>query len=321
MHNLNLKLGIIVFTFFVLVVLVGWLPQEKQTSKEDFPILKSPYLGQKPPGMTPEVFAPGIISTEKSELNSVFTPDGKEFYFTIKEPNKGYTIMYTKQEKNQWLKPKIVPFSGIYSDVDMCISHDGKRMFFCSMRPLRKGGKSPKGIQIWSVARVGNSWGEPKNLGSPVNDGEMSVYPTITRDGTLYFQSRRPGGFGGRDVYRSRYVNGTYQEPENLGNAINSQYNEGDVFIAPDESFLIVCIEHPDSYGEGDLYISFRKEDGSWTKAKNMGKTINSSAYEYCPMLSPDGKYLFFTSKQTGNGDIYWVDAKIIEIIKTKELK
>ena len=68
----------------------------------------------------------------------------------------------------------------------------------------------------------------------------------------------------------------------------------------------------PDSLGSADLYISFKKEDGSWTNLKNMGSTINSRELDYCPMLSPDGKYLFFTSKRSGSGDIYWVDAKII---------
>jgi Tol biopolymer transport system component len=77
----------------------------------------------------------------------------------------------------------------------------------------------------------------------------------------------------------------------------------------------------PDDLGRGDLYISFKKKDSSWTPLKNMGKEINSEYTDYCPMLSPDGKYLFFTSTRTGNGDIYWVDAKIIEDLKPKELQ
>ena len=51
------------------------------TRKDDFSLLKGPYLGQKPPGMTPEIFAPGIISTNLDERIAAFTPDGKEFYF------------------------------------------------------------------------------------------------------------------------------------------------------------------------------------------------------------------------------------------------
>jgi hypothetical protein len=72
--------------------------------------------------------------------------------------------------------------------------------------------------------------------------------------------------------------------------------------------------------GKGDLYISFKKGDGSWTTLKNMGKRINSEYTDYCPMLSPDGKYFFFTSTRTGHGDIYWVSVKIIEALKPKDL-
>jgi len=77
----------------------------------------------------------------------------------------------------------------------------------------------------------------------------------------------------------------------------------------------------PDDLGKGDLYILFKKEDGSWTRLKNMGNIINSPETDYCPMLSPDGKYLFYTSSRKGNMDAFWADAKIIEDLKPKELK
>ncbi len=302
----------------IIVLLTGFIfvsypiAQDKQ-----FMDMKGPYLGQPPPGLTPEIFAPGIVSTEKRELNSVFTPDGKEFYFSIQTPGEGYAVWFMRKEEDGWTTRRKAPFNSEYSDVDMCVSCDGKHMFFGSTRPLTTGGPPPGDFQIWVVQRMGDGWDEPKNLGAPVNAGKRSLYPTITREGTLYFQGIFPESFGGRDIYRSRLVNGVYTEPENLGSAINSQYNEGDVLIAPDESFIIVSTGgRPDGYGGGDLYISFRKDDGSWTKVMNMGSRINSSATEYCPMLSPDGKYFFFTSKKTGNGDIYWVSARIIDELR-----
>lgn len=306
-----------VILFFIVLFLIINANAQK---KDDFPLLKGPYLGQEPPGMTPEIFAPGFISTEKKELNSVFTPDGKEFYFSINTPGKGYTIWFSKMVQGKWTKPQEAPFNSSYSDVDMCISTDGRRMFFGSNRPLKPGGPKAKDFFIWMVERIGDSWSKPKNPGTPINSGKRALYPTITRNGTLYFQAIFPGGYGGRDIYRSRFVNGKYQEPENLGEAINTEHGEGDVLIAPDESFLIVnASNRPDSYGKSDLYISFRHADGTWTKAKNMGPKINSKGTDYCPMLSPDGRYFFFTSTKTGNGDIYWVDAKIIEKLKPKE--
>ena len=307
---------------YIFLFIVGFLFTALSQSQEiGYLDIKGPYLGQKLLGMTPEIFAPGIISTDKRELNSVFTPDGKEFYFAIRTAEKGYSIWFTKEEEQGWTKPREVHFNSAYSDVDMCISHDGKRMFFGSNRPLRQGGKKTDDFQIWVVDRIGENWGIPKNLGNPVNSGKRALYPTITRDGTLYFQGIFSDSFGDRDIYRSRLLNGTYQKPENLGPAINTEHGEGDVLIAPDESFIIVNAgDRPDTIGRSDLYISFRKSDGSWTQSKNMGPVINSQGTDYCPMLSPDGKYLFYTSTKTGNGDIYWVDAKIIAALRKEIL-
>jgi len=96
------------------------------------------------------------------------------------------------------------------------------------------------------------------------------------------------------------------------------------MFIAPDESFLIVsCWDRPENIGsrQGHLYISFRNNEGSWTEPVNMGSEINSHAYEFRPYVTPDGKYFFFTSNRDklGNGNVYWVDARVIEGYKPLE--
>lgn len=83
----------------------------------------------------------------------------------------------------------------------------------------------------------------------------------------------------------------------------------------------IISTEKDEINGSGDLYISFQEEKGSWTEPINMGKPINSNKLEFCPMISPDGKYLFFSSRRRGNEDIYWVDAKVIENLKPQEIK
>ena len=288
--------------------------------KGEFPVVKGPYLGQKPPGLTPEIFAPGLISTEKNELNSVFTPNGKEFYYAISIPGKGYKIYYTKELNTGWTVPQLVSFSSNKSDVDMCITPDGKRMYFGSTRPVN--GIPQEDFKIWYVERQDEGWTRAKYLDAPINNGRRALYPTVSTYGTMFFQAIRDDTYGSRDIYYSRLKDEKYLKPVHLGKEINSVYGEGDVLIAPDESFLIVNSNgRPDDLGRGDLYISFRKRDGSWTTLKNMGKKINSEYTDYCPMLSPDGTYFFFTSTRSGNGDIYWVDAKIIDELKPKELK
>jgi len=286
-------------------------------SSQEFTDARGPYLGQTPPGSTPALFASGIVSTDQRELNSVFTPDGREFYFAYSKGGGDYTTMVMRRLGERWTSPEVASFSRDYSNVDVAISHDGKRVFFGSNRP--RSGTTPRtnGFDLWVAERSGADWGPPRNLGSTVNSDGHQIYPTVTRDGTLYFQSNRPGGFGGTDVYRAPIVDGVYQAPENLGHAINTAEDEGDVLVAPDESWIIVSAQgRDDSLGRGDLYISFRRADGSFRPAVNMGAPINSASIDFCPMLSPDGKYLFFSSGRNGTPDIFWVDARVIEAFK-----
>lgn len=281
------------------------------------PALKGEYLGQTKPGLTPLIFAIGFVSTEYRQLNAVFTPDMKEFYFAVQKPNAPLSIMVTKQVNNQWTTPAAVSFSGKYSDVDHSISPDGRTLFFSSGRPLKKGEKPKRDHDFWMTKRSAGEWTEPQHLGLEVNSEREDYYPVVTKNGTLYFSSQREGE-GTNNIYRSQLQDGKYGKGEKLGDTVNSSSRDFDPFIAPDENFIIFASERPGGFGASDLYISFRKKDGTWTKAKNMGEKINSSSSDYTPMLSPDGKYLFFTSGRSGVDDIYWIDAKIIEHVLEK---
>ena len=273
---------------------------------------RGPYLGQTPPGTTPVVFAPNLVSTETTELCAVFSPDGTEFYFARSERERGARMRSITRENEIWGSAKPIAFTGDYSSVDMFMSRDGQRLYFCSNRALDGKGAAKQDTDIWVATRAANGWSEPVNLGDAVNSGENDYYPTFTARGDLYFSSPRGGGAGGNDIYRSRLADGTLGRAENLGPPINTDKWEFDPFIAADESYLIFASNRPGSLGGSDLYISVRKPDGSWAPPENMGEPINSVGPEYTPMLSPDGKYLFFTSGRNGPDDIFWVDASVI---------
>ena len=116
--------------------------------------------------------------------------------------------------------------------------------------------------------------------------------------GPCIFGSDRAGGKGRTDIYRSRLVDGKYTEPENLGDAINTQFEEFEPYISPDQKYLIFMTQRPDGLGGSDLYISYQ-HNGAWTKATNLGDKINSSGSEYSPIVSPDGKYFFWSSTRS----------------------
>ena len=286
----------------------------------DFPVLKGSYLGQKPPGMTPEVFAPGIISTKATEGCSYFSREGGLFLFG----RAGSTlngILIMEQQEGIWSKPRLAPFSAGEHDWDFTLAPDGKTVFVASGRPISRGGVPLDNHKIWVSQRTDEGWSEPQLLPYPVNSGQHDSYPSVTEGGTLYFFSRRSGGLGQGDIYRSRQIDGQHTKIENLGRPINTMYHEVDPFVAPDESYLIFCSNRPGGYGNDDFYIVFRNDGKSWSDPINMGGKVNSPYQEYIPSVSPDGNYFFFTSNKSGDREIYWIDAKVIKDLNPLELK
>jgi WD40-like Beta Propeller Repeat len=260
-------------------------------------------LSVSQPILEPTIFAPGVISTGDYEVCPQFSLDGKTFYFVKSTPDANFwTIVFSRLEAGKWTDPQVAPFSGRYSDADEFITNDGKQMFFISKRPVSSD-ISPNAagkLDIWVMDKTaGGEWSEPRNLGRPVNSDGSEYFPTLSQKGTIYFGSGRKDGKGGVDLYRSRLVNNQYQEPENLGDAINTTFDEYEPFIAPDESFLIFMAGgRPDGLGGFDLYISHNR-NGNWTPAKNLGAPINSAVDELSPRITFDGKYFFWASARS----------------------
>jgi Tol biopolymer transport system component len=311
---------------------------EAETPVAGFPALSGPYLGQTPPGPQPELFAPGVVSTGLAELNSVFTPDGREFYYAV-DIGLDWVIMVTRQTDTGWATPEAASFTRGHSGVDLCISADGQRLLFCSDRP-RPGTDRRGPMDIWMVERTADgAWSEPVNL-ETVNSDSAEFYPTLTTDGTLYFVSRREGGLGGSDIYRARLADGEYATPENVGPVLNTAGFEGDTFVAPDESYIILNSRgHDPGPDGGSLFISYRGEDGAWSPPQNLGGVMTADRSDFCPMMSPDGKYFFFSSArprfggadgvitwdglfdaqsrpENGGTDVYWMDAGFVEKLR-----
>ena len=127
----------------------------------------------------------------------------------------------------------------------------------------------------------------------------------MAANGNLYFGSGKPlGGHGDQDLWVSRYVNGAYQPPENLGDSINTAGGEIEPWIAPDESFLVFsAARRTDSLGKYDLYLAVRR-NGTWQKAHRLPPPINTPEWEFNPSVSPDGKWLYFSSTRRHSGAV-----------------
>jgi Tol biopolymer transport system component len=254
-----------------------------------------------------KLFAEGVINTDADEYGPALTPDGNTLYFTRRVNRRDSEFIYVSRlESGKWSAPELAPFSGKYFDKEPFVSPDGKRIFFASLRPV--DGVEPKNqrdFNIWFVEMTSSGWSEPKPAGPAVNSPAYENYPSVAANGTLYFAGEREGGKGGNDLYRARLVNGKYRHVESLYE-LNTPNVDADPYIAPDESYLIFCSNRSGGLGSGDLYISFN-QNGKWTAPKNLGAAVNTAEFEYTPLISPDGKLLFFSR---GWGEIYHIDWK-----------
>ena len=287
------------FSVSIVLLLTSFAVSSGSHAQDEFPVLEGPYLGQKPPSLTPEAFAPGIVSTNGWEYGVFFTPDMEEISFLREnEETEKHEIVVFQNKNDRWHEsgrsPRVSqPF----------ISPDGKIMHL---------GKRYK-------ERTETGWSEIKNLGTPFE--EISIMRlTSSAKGTLVFDEFTRDGNG---VLRySQLIDGKREAPKPLSKEINTGKWNAHPFIAPDESYILWDGKREDGYGDADIYVSFKQQDGSWGEAINLGDKINTDAWEAAASVTPDGKYLFFNrnmgSDSYDNVDIFWVDAQIIENLRPK---
>lgn len=292
------------FLFFCLMTMTGCT----------FKTTELMYIEAVRPQDTARIFAPGFISkSNESEFGSVFSKDGKTFYYAVDSGGKA-AIRFTTVENGQWTKPVTIISDEKYGFNDPFLFPSEDRLFFISNLPINEA-DTIADIDIWFVQKNGDKWSAPIHGGTVINSEREEYYVSFAANGAMYFSSnvgttlKRKHDF---NIYRSEYVDGVFQTPVKLSDSINTGRYEADVFIAPDESYIIFCSAKRSGFGKGDLYISFKNKDGNWAKAQNMGAIINTKNHELCPFVTADGNFLFYTSNQ----DIYWISTDFFKIWK-----
>ena len=281
-------------------------------SQDDISIPDGPYLGQTPPGSTPEIFAPGIVNKEESiDLEGMFGSDMNTFYFvregekyagvvkvgTFKGDEVSYGLAVIEYKNNKWQQSIVTEAVS-----EPSISPDGNVI-------LLKNGY---------IERISDGWSEVKSLGEPFASIDI-MRSAISANGTIYFDTYTKKL--DTPLRYSRLIDGKYETPKSLGPQFGIGRYNAHPYIAPDENYIVFDSVREGGYGSSDLYISFREADGAWGSAINLGDQINTAASEKNPSVSPDGKFLLFDRRtKRGNQDvtIYWVDAQIIETLRPK---
>jgi Tol biopolymer transport system component len=185
------------------------------------------------------------------------------------------------------------------------------------MAVLPPSHEAPWHADQYFVIREGDGWGTPVKLDTVINSVASEWHISITDNSIMYFASERELGTSALhgDIYRAEFVTGKWTNRVKLPYPINTNFNDSDPLIAPDESFLIFHSDRPGGYGEHDLYISFNRE-GKWSDPQNLGAKINSPGWEMAPSLTPDGQYLLYTYRKamvtSDPSRILWVSTRIL---------
>jgi hypothetical protein len=262
---------------------------------ENFPQLTGPYLGQKPPGREPVLFAPGTISRDDYFEHSaaLFSPDGKEVFWAAKaNDQREYKIYSMKMTDGKWSRPEVAAFcqeNKYYQS--LFLSPDGKRLYFTD------------GSDWLFVEKRNGIWSAPFRVSPKITAGADANLCSVTRSGSVYF-IKRPE----HDGYVSKTVKEDDGPPTRLDDHINcSATRENSVYVAPDERYMI--IEATKDAALCELFISFKNDRDAWSERIKL-----PIAWGRLPSVTPDGKYLFFFTRD----GIHWVSTEIIEALRAK---
>lgn len=286
------------------------IAQENKESEFSFPDLVGSYMGQKPPGLVAEIFAPGIVSIKgRYDYGVSFSPDLDEIYFSV-QPKKGPAdIYFSKIEDEKWKSLQKANFTKGQKagEMEPFVTADGKRIYFTG---YSSGFTNEK---IWYVDRLGNGWSNAIKLDSPIN-GDDVMNLTQAKNGDVFYDNRSK-----RKMYSSSSKNAEFPEVQEVEVEIGSH-----PFISSSQDYLLVQAQNKEDKKRGsDIYVFFKEKHGTWSKPINLGNTVNSNFHERVPSVTPDGKYLFFSryNEEGGISDLYWASTEVISKLKMAYFK
>jgi Tol biopolymer transport system component len=280
----------------------------KSFSQDGFPVLEGPYFGQKLPGLTPQIFAQGTVSINgRYEYGISFSPDLDEMYFSVQKKDETADIYFSKLEDKKWKPIQKANFTKgkKAGEMEPFVSLDGKKIYFTAYDPDFTDTK------IWVANRVNSGWGNTRKLDSPINNEEV-FNSILAKNGDLFYT----------DIFKSKtyysvFKNGKYPKVQEVDIEFGIHG-----FISPSQDYLLVDARNKEDKNrkDKDIYVYFKKKDGTWSKPINLGDKVNSNFGETVPSVTPDGKYLFFSryNEEGGLSNFYWVSTKIIENLRPK---
>ena len=290
------------------------------------PFAEGPYLGQTPPGSTPQVFAPGLIcrigaGSAQWEAFGTFSADGNTFCF-----QRISGVFITENTDQGWTTPELIKSipANMFAPWSACLSTDANSIYFTRalVKPMSKR-------NLYRCNRTSGGWAKPQTLEPPLSSPDKEITFSFAANSNLYLGSTREGRHGRSIIWFIPFLDDTWPRADHISldlqkpgmgqvPVFGDNIVASDPGIAPDESFMVFTDKDvPGGYGHRDLYLTLHLPDGTWSKPRNLGPRINTVFIEHGPRISPDKKYLFFNRSNgwdpripTVVSDIYWVELK-----------
>jgi WD40-like Beta Propeller Repeat len=231
----------IIFTLSVLIMLFGCKPAE---------YLK---FDNNPPGLQPKVFAANLISKNNEYVGyCAFSPDGSELYYAITNSKWTMSKIIRISSHNLAKKDTMYLKDRLYEG-EPFVTKDGKSLYFTAV--LRPPSGKICQSDIYRVNITANGWSVPEKLDSTINSFASEWHISFTNNNIAYFTSERENGTSALhgDIFRAELKDNKFVNVTKLPAPINTDYNDSDPLIAPDESYLIFHSNRPGGFGEHDL--------------------------------------------------------------------
>jgi Tol biopolymer transport system component len=252
------------------------------------------------------------VNTPRAEYFPTLSSDQKRLYFTRR--NNGVNEDFFRADADScggWFTARNMgyPPNTAAQEAAMTISSDDHYLFFMRGENRSENGWGRGGYDLYLSYRSGPDvdWVPAESFGATINTPGFEGMPSLSADvSEMYFVSDRPGGYGGLDIWMSRYTGGLWQMPVNLGPQINTAGNETAPFICSDGKTLFFVSDGHPGMGGTDFFLARKVADSIWKDLSNLGAPINSSSNEHSIYVLPDGRQAYFASDRDGSPDIFY---------------
>jgi len=295
------------------------------------------YLGLDPPGDKAIVFAPGSISYGFHELGLRISPAGDEYlYITSDKAYTIYRLVVVKKQEDIWQSPELAGFANHLSIYSVSYAPDGNKLFLSGFEI----GSVRENTKLLVSKKVKENWSIPLELRFDNPDNISLGSPSVAQNGNIYCNFRGSGEQAG--LYCIEFKDGKYAKPQKLDIALNEPLRRP--YISSDENILMFQANQDEGMGENDIYICFKKERKLWTDPILLGPKVNTGYNDFGASLSPDGRYLFYSSykgldpkafaaesyaelmkayknPKNGYATLYWIKADFIQNLKHQAIR